>query len=151
MLAIPLVQMMPFEILVAATFTPLLITGIKTFMKEENIARKDRNFLGFLPSLGSISAMRGGKINESVYYLSQKDYGLLTRHIRNLYRRLRMRIDDDSAWEWFGIDTGSNYIQRASEMFRESTYAAANPRNSSRMIAENIRKIRDLRVDGSYH
>lgn len=145
-LAIPLVQMMPFEILVAATFTPLLITGIKTFMEEENIARKDRNFLGFIPSLGSISAMRGGKINESVYYLSQKDYGLLTRHIRNLYRRLRMRIDDDSAWEWFGVDTGSNYIQRASEMFRESTYAAANPRNSSRMIAENIRKIRDLRV-----
>ena len=31
-------------------------------------------------------------------------------------------------------------------MFREATYAAANPRNVSRMVSENIRKIRDLRV-----
>ncbi len=145
-LAIPIIQMMPFEIVVAIILLPLLIPGIKTFLEEENITRKDRNFLGFLPALGSISAMRGGKINDSVYYLSQKDYGLLTKHVRNLYRRLRMRIDDDAAWEWFGVDTGSNYIQRASEMFRESTYAAANPRHASRMIAENIRKIRDLRI-----
>jgi flagellar protein FlaJ len=89
--------------------------------------------------------MRGGKINDSVYYLSEKDYGILTRHIRNLYRRLRTRINDDAAWEWFGVDTGSNYIQRSSEMFREATYAAANPRTVSRMISENIRKIRGLR------
>jgi flagellar protein FlaJ len=90
--------------------------------------------------------MRGGKINDSVYYLSEKDYGILTGHIRDLYRRLRTRIDDDAAWEWFGVDTGSNYIQRSSEMFRQATAAAANPRTVSRMITENIRKIRDLRV-----
>ena len=90
--------------------------------------------------------MRGGKINESVYYLSEKDYGVLTPHIRNLYRRLRTRIDDNAAWDWFGVDTGSNYVQRSSEMFREATYAAANPRIVSRMISENMRKIRVLRV-----
>ena len=110
------------------------------------IIRKERNFLSFLPALGSISAMRGGKINDSVYYLSEKDYGVLTKHVRDLYRRLRTRIDDNAAWEWFGVDTGSNYIQRSSEMFREATYAAANPRNVSRMISENMRKIRDLRI-----
>ena len=142
----PLIQMIPFEIIVAVSITPLLLIGIETLREEENISRKERNFLGFLPSLGSISTMRGGKINESIYYLSEKDYGVLTKHIRNLYRRLRTRINDDDAWEWFGVDTGSNYIQRASEMFREATYAAANPRTASRMIAENIRKIRDLRV-----
>ena len=31
-------------------------------------------------------------------------------------------------------------------MFREATYAAANPRKVATMIAENVRKIRDLRV-----
>jgi len=90
--------------------------------------------------------MRGGKITPSVYYLSKKDYGVLTKHIRSLYHRLRTRIDDDKSWEWFGVDTGSNYIQRASEMFREATAASANPREVSRMITQNIRKIRDLRV-----
>jgi flagellar protein FlaJ len=145
-LSISFVQIIPLEILIALSLTPLLIPGVKLFLEEENIARKERNFLGFLPSLGSISTMRGGKINESVYYLSQKDYGILSKHIRNLYRRLRTRINDDDAWEWFGVDTGSNYIQRSSEMFREATYAAANPRKVSRMIAGNIRKIRNLRA-----
>jgi len=145
-LSMPVINKIPFEILVAISITPLLIPGIKTLSEERNITRKERSFLGFLPSLGSIATMRGGRINESVYYLSEKDYGVLTGHIRNLYRRLRTRIDDDAAWEWFGVDSGSNYIQRSSEMFREATYAAANPRTTSRMITENMRKIRDLRT-----
>lgn len=145
-LSIPILQVIPFEILFATAITPLVIAGIATFVEEQNISRKEKSFLGFLPALGSISTMRGGKINDSVYYLSEKDYGVLTKHVRDLYRRLRTRINDDAAWEWFGVDTGSNYVQRSSEMFREATYAAANPRNVSKMIAENMRKIRDLRV-----
>lgn len=145
-LTLPVLSAIPTEILIVAGLTPLVIPGIKTLREEEHISRKERNFMGFLPALGSISTMRGGKINDSVYYLSEKDYGILTRHIRDLYRRLRTRINDDAAWEWFGVDTGSNYIQRSCEMFRQATAAAANPRTVSRMIAENIRKIRDLRV-----
>ncbi len=145
-LQIPIITIIPFEILIVCGLTPLLLSGIKTLREEDHMSRKERNFMGFLPALGSISTMRGGKINDSVYYLSEKDYGVLTRHIRDLYRRLRTRIDDDAAWEWFGVDTGSNYIQRSSEMFRQATAAAANPRTVSRMIAENIRKIRDLRI-----
>ncbi|MCX6670998.1 MAG: type II secretion system F family protein [Euryarchaeota archaeon] len=145
-LSLPIISMIPIEILIVAGLTPLFIPGIKALREEEHMSRKERNFMGFLPALGSISTMRGGRINDSVYYLSEKDYGVLTTHIRDLYRRLRTRINDDAAWEWFGVDTGSNYIQRSCEMFRQATSAAANPRTVSRMIAENIRKIRDLRV-----
>jgi len=145
-LALPILSLIPIEILIVTSLTPLLVPGIKALREEEHISRKERNFMGFLPALGSISTMRGGRINDSVYYLSEKDYGILTTHIRDLYRRLRTRIDDDAAWEWFGVDTGSNYIQRSCEMFRQATAAAANPRTVSRMISENIRKIRDLRV-----
>ncbi len=142
----PITDLIPMEILTALALTPLIFVGVKVFLEEQDIMRKEKNFLGFLPALGSISTMKGSKINESVYYLSRKDYGILTKHIRNLYRRLRTRIDDDAAWQWFGVDTGSNYIQRSSEMFREATFAAANPRKVSRMISENMRKILDLRV-----
>jgi flagellar protein FlaJ len=145
-LTLPVLSMIPIEILIVGGLTPLFIPGIKTLREEGHMSRKERNFMGFLPALGSISTMRGGRINDSVYYLSEKDYGVLSRHIRDLYRRLRTRINDDAAWEWFGVDTGSNYIQRSCEMFRQATAAAANPRTVSRMITENIRKIRDLRV-----
>lgn len=145
-LEIGFIRMLPVEILVSIVLTPLFIIGIVTFVEEQKISRKESNFLGFIPALGSISAMRGGKINDSVYYLSTKKYGVLTEHVKNLYRRLRTRINDDDAWEWFGVDTGSNFIQRGSEMFREATFAAGNPRKVSNMISQNFRKIRDLRV-----
>ncbi|MEF8879966.1 MAG: type II secretion system F family protein [Candidatus Thermoplasmatota archaeon] len=145
-LEIGFIRSLPIEIIVAVAVTPLFAVGGVTFIEEQKINRKESSYLGFLPALGSISAMRGGKINDSVYYLSKKKYGVLSRHIRNLYRRLRTRIDDDAAWEWFGIDTGSNYVQRGSEMFREATFAAGNPRSVSQMISENLRKIRDLRI-----
>ena len=140
-----ILQQIPLEIIIMTSLTPLILVGIKTYKLEEDIFRMEKNFLGFLPALGSISTMKGGKIYESVYYLSRKDYGVLTKHIRNLYKRLRTRINDDEAWQWFGVDTGSNLIQRASEMFREATFAAATPRKVAGMIAENIRKIFDLR------
>ena len=133
------------EVVIATALTPLLFVGVKTVIEEGNIARKEKNFLGFLTGLGSIATMKGGKVTESVYYLSRKDYGILTKYVRSLYRRLRTRIDDDAAWQWFGVDTNSNFIQRSSEMFREATYAAANPTKVTKMIAENMRKILDLR------
>ncbi len=144
-LQFPLLVNLSIEVLIATALTPLLFVGIKTIIEEDNISRKEKNFLGFLTGLGSIATMKGGKITESVYYLSRKDYGILTKYIRSLYRRLRTRIDDDNAWQWFGVDTNSNFIQRSCEMFRESTYAAANPTRVTRMIAENMRKILDLR------
>jgi len=144
-LNLPVIADLPFEILIAFAFSPLLLVGVKTIIEEENISRKEKNFLGFLTGLGSIATMKGGKVTESVYYLSRKDYGILSKYIRSLYRRLRTRIDDNAAWQWFGVDTNSNFIQRSSEMFREATYAAANPTKVTKMIAENMRKILDLR------
>ncbi len=144
-LNLPVIADLPLEILIAFAFSPLLLVGVKTIIEEENISRKEKNFLGFLTGLGSIATMKGGKVTESVYYLSRKDYGILSKYIRSLYRRLRTRIDDNAAWQWFGVDTNSNFIQRSSEMFREATYAAANPTKVTKMIAENMRKILDLR------
>ncbi len=144
-LQISFFQFISIELLIAIILTPLILIGIKTFVEEGNISRKEKNFLGFLTGLGSIATMKGGKVTESVYYLSKKDYGILSKYIKSLYRRLRTRIDDDSAWQWFGVDTNSNFIQRSSEIFREATYAAANPTTVTKMIAENMRKILDLR------
>ncbi len=144
-MALELFKDIGVELLIATALTPLIIVGVKTLIEEDNIARKERNFLSFLTGLGSISTMKGGEITKSVYYLSKKDYGILTSYIRSLYRRLRTRIDDTAAWLWFGVDTNSNFIQRACEMFREATYAAANPTRVTRMISENLRTILDLR------
>lgn len=144
-LPISLIQDIPYEILIAISLTPLIIPGIMILLEEERIGRKEKNFMGFLPSLGAIATMRGGKVTESVGYLTEKDYGILTDNIMNLGKRLKTRVNDTASWEWFGAETHSNLIQRFSELFREATFAAANPRKTSSMITENMRKIKNLR------
>lgn len=144
-LAVSFFEMITFEILVAICFTPLIIPGIMIFLEEDKISRREKNFIGFLPSLGSIASMRGGKISDSVYYLSKRDYGVLSENIGRLSKRLKTRIDDKASWEWFGVETHSNLIQRFSEIFREATFAAANPRITANMVVENMRKIKNLR------
>lgn len=144
-LAISFLQIISFEIIIAISLTPLIIPGIMVLLEEDKISRREKSFLGFLPSLGSIATMRGGKINESLYYLSKRDYGILSENISRLSKRLKTRINDASSWEWFGVETHSNLIQRFSEIFREATFAAANPRITSNMIVENMRKIKNLR------
>ena len=47
-LSVPLLDMVPFEIIFAISITPLIITGIKVFTEEGDISRKEMNFLGFL-------------------------------------------------------------------------------------------------------
>jgi len=136
-----------YEILVAVCLTPLIASAIMVYLEELKIQRREKSFMGFLPSLGNISTMRGGKISDAVAYLGQKerDFGILSENINGLSKRLRTRIDDVSSWQWFGIETHSNLIQRFSEIYREATYAAANPRITGNVINENLRKIKNLR------
>jgi len=142
---IPIIRAIPLEILVATSLTPLIIPGIMVLFEEEEISRREKSFIGFLPSLGAIATMRGGRVTQAVGYLSGKDYGVLTESVENLYKRLKTTINDTASWEWFGVETHSNFIQRFSEMFRESTFSAANPRKAAGMITENMRKIKNLR------
>jgi flagellar protein FlaJ len=145
LLALSFLQFLSYEIIIAISLTPIIIPGIMVVLEEEKLSRREKNFLGFLPSLGSIATMRGGKINESVFYLSKRDYGVLSPDIGRLSKRLKTRINDTSSWEWFGVETHSNLIQRFSEIFREATFAAANPRLTANMVTENMRKIKNLR------
>ena len=142
-LSLSILQFLSYEIIIAISLTPIIIPGIMVLLEEDKISRREKNFLGFLPSLGSIATMRGGKINDSVYYLSKRDYGVLSHDIGRLSKRLKTRINDTSSWEWFGVETHSNLIQRFSEIFREATFAAANPRATANMVAENMRKIKN--------
>lgn len=83
------------------------------------------------------------KISGSVYYLSEKDYRVITKHVKKPYRILGTRIDDDVVWEWFGADTYSNYIHGSSEMLYAATFATANSQKVLIIISKNIRIIRD--------
>ncbi|WP_461866138.1 archaellar assembly protein FlaJ [Thermococcus sp.] len=136
-----------FPLLVGISFmiSPLMYLG-KTIEKEEHsIMIKDENFPAFIRTLSSSLAASGASLHLVLKYLSSHDFGTLTRDIRNLYRRVAMRIDDSKSWNYFASDTGSWLIGIFSEIFKKSIKLGAEPDYVGMVISRNFERLVRLR------
>ncbi len=132
-------------IAVALTLTPLMYTGQVAKKIEKEIKRKDENYPAFIRSLGSSAGARGGIIDEALKALRAHDFGPLTKDVNDLYKRLSTRVNKFKSWEFFAANTGSNLIQRFSNMFVEATNLGGKPETIGDMIASNFHRIVTLR------
>ncbi len=140
-----LVNRVPFQFLAASIFTPMLIVGLRAGKIESDIKRKDENFSGFVRSLGGSASARGGAVLESLKHLTSHDFGPLTEDIKNLYRRLFIRMNSKKSWESFSAETGSSLIGTFSKMFVESIHLGSDPGKVGNIIADNFSRIFTLR------
>ncbi len=136
----------PVPFIVALTVTPLLIPGYMSRKEEAVIRNKDKNAPSFIMSLGASASARGGDILESLKFLTAHDFGSLTKDVRNLYKRLKTRINKKRAWEKFSIETGSNLIYRFTDMFVEAIGLGSDPKDVAEIIADNFTVINTLRA-----
>ncbi|ENN95829.1 flagellar assembly protein J [Methanocaldococcus villosus KIN24-T80] len=135
----------PYMILVAIGLTPLAIIGVKTYLEEERVKRKEYVYPDFLRSLGDSLSARGGGLKECLKYLSHHDFGPLTRDIKRLYKRVALSIDTTKSWRFFGIESCSYLIQLFSDMFSRCLYFGGDPKLAANIISKNFRKIIQLR------
>jgi flagellar protein FlaJ len=142
---IPKIAAIPYQIIFAAGFTPLLIGGYIAKREESLVIRKEYNFPDFLRSLGDSVSAKGGGMEDSLKYLSSHDFGPLTKDLERLYKRVSIRIDNNKAWRLFGFETCSYLIQLFSEMFERCTFLGGDPGKASEIIGNNFRKIINLR------
>lgn len=143
-LSIDRLKDLPFQYLVAASVTPMAVVGVIARNEEQLIKKKDENFPAFLRSLGGSLSSKGGMIT-SLKYLTTHDFGPLTRDIRELYRRINMRIDMKKSWRIFGTETGSKLIEKFSKTFIESIYLGSEPGKVSDIIATNFSRLLNIR------
>ncbi|NJE04842.1 archaellar assembly protein FlaJ [Thermococcus sp. M36] len=134
----PLIQM-------AIILTPLMHLGKTLDREEKRILVKDENFPAFMRSLSSSLAASGASLHLVLKYLSSHDFGVLTQDIRNLYRRVSMRIDNSKSWRYFTMDTGSWLIGIFSEIFQKSIKLGAEPDYVGMVISRNFERLIRLR------
>ncbi|MDI3476088.1 MAG: archaeal flagellar protein FlaJ [Thermococcaceae archaeon] len=135
----------PILIQLAIITSPLAYLG-KVFDREEkSIMLKDENFPAFMRSLSSSLAASGASLSLVLKYLSAHDFGVLTRDIKNLYKRLSMRIDNRKSWRYFAIDTGSWLIDIFSDIFNKSISLGADPEYVGTVISRNFERLIRLR------
>ncbi|MBP2029973.1 flagellar protein FlaJ [Methanohalophilus levihalophilus] len=135
----------PTLIDIPMVMTPLIYTGRMSSKIEKEIRRMDENYPAFIRSLGSSAGARGGMIDDALRSLTNHDFGALTQDVNDLFRRVNTRIDKFQAWEMFAANTGSNLIQRFSEIFVEATNLGGKPELIGDMLASNFLKIVNLR------
>ncbi|PSG98111.1 hypothetical protein BRD56_01840 [Thermoplasmatales archaeon SW_10_69_26] len=104
-------------------------------------SRRDDNYPGFLRSLGSSTAARGGDERKVLNHLRQHDFGPLSTNIRDLFARLQLRVDDDQAWRYFTSEAGSRLIERFTQMCDEAVEEGGEPDEIGRIISENTVEI----------
>lgn len=136
---------LPLAIKISLAITPLFFVGYIARKEEALVRRRDENYAEFIRSLGASADARGGILENALKYLTSHDFGVLTQNIRDLYKRLMLRIDKLASWRYFAAESGSNLIQRFSEMFIEALHIGGRPYPISLIISNNFVELSALR------
>ncbi|MFW6176491.1 MAG: type II secretion system F family protein [Thermoplasmatota archaeon] len=129
------------------SLSPLIIPGILTYLNERNLKRCDNNYDAFMRAIASSTAVGGGSVETALAKLRRYDFGPLTDHVNQLYKRLLTRIDEEKAWAYFASGTGSNLIANFTDIYTGSMDLGADTRNVSDIISDTFVRLMSLRKD----
>lgn len=139
------VTQLPLLVTVASVSTPLIYIGITVKREEDEVKRREDNFAAFMRALGTSVETRSSTTETILAKLRVHDFGILTKNIDDLYKRLMMRIDRVKAWKHFAAETGSDLIHKFSEIYIEGMRVGANPKEITYIISNNFQKLISLR------
>ena len=138
-------ESIPKSLYLAIPTLPFLLPAI-VFRRQENaIIDRDEEFPSFIRALGASESAKQSTTSMVLRTLRKKDFGALTENLDDLYRRLNMRLDTESAWRYFAEDTSSYVIQKFSEMYLIGREMGGDPKKLGELISQNMNQIAQLR------
>lgn len=143
--ALTFVNDLPLVMRFTLPLTPLMLTGFISRKVENEIKERDKTFPSFIRSLGATESAKQ-TTTYALQTLQYKDFGALTKLVKNLYKRLNLRISQERSWEMFIHEAESFMIQKFSLMYYESRLKGGFPETLGTIIAENVEKIYSLRM-----
>lgn len=139
------IDSIPLPFYIAIPITPLLIPGLVARNAENQIKDRDEEFPSFIRALGASESAKQSTTSAVLRDLRTKDFGALTTDVKNLYKRLNMRIEPAKAWRYFAADSQSYLIQKFSEMYLVGRQMGGEPKQLGELISENMNKVIQLR------
>jgi flagellar protein FlaJ len=146
---LPMFAEVPLPMYAAVPVTPLLIPGIVVRQAEQRVKARDEEFPSFIRALGATEGAKQSTTSAVLESLRRKDFGVLTRNVDNLYKRLNMRIEPARAWRYFTAETRSYLIQVFSEMYLIGREMGGSPKQLGELISENMNEVLQLRQQRS--
>ncbi|MFW6128263.1 MAG: archaellar assembly protein FlaJ [Halobacteriota archaeon] len=140
------INQLPLIMRFTIPLTPLLLPGIVSRSIEKEIKGRDKQFPSFIRSLGAAESAKQTTTTYALRTLQYKDFGELTDLVKNLYKRLNLRISQENSWEMFTKESESFLIHKFSTMYYGSRLKGGVPDKLGKIIAKNMEKIYSLRT-----
>ncbi|MFP4558252.1 MAG: archaellar assembly protein FlaJ [Archaeoglobaceae archaeon] len=140
------INQLPLIMRFTIPLTPLLLPGIVSRSIEKEIKGRDKQFPSFIRSLGAAESAKQTTTTYALRTLQYKDFGELTDLVKNLYKRLNLRISQENSWEMFTKESESFLIYKFSTMYYGSRLKGGVPDKLGKIIAKNMEKIYSLRT-----
>uniref|UniRef100_A0A7C4BB91 Uncharacterized protein n=1 Tax=Ignisphaera aggregans TaxID=334771 RepID=A0A7C4BB91_9CREN len=122
----------------------LFIPGLIGRRIENKVKNVENFFIVFIRSLGlTFSTLRN--YAQSIRSLLVTDLGLLTRHLKRLYSRLRNGIDTRIAMLYFVGESGSETVRRGMDIFYDAIEAGGDPVKVGECLSTTIQRVINLR------
>ncbi len=135
----------PTPLYLAIPALPFLFPALMFRREEKAIIERDEAFPSFIRALGASESAKQSTTSMVLRTLRKKDFGALTENVDDLYRRLNMRLDTESAWRYFAEDTKSYVIQKFSEMYLIGREMGGDPKQLGELISQNMNQLTQLR------
>ncbi|MGE4275171.1 MAG: type II secretion system F family protein [Candidatus Methanomethylophilaceae archaeon] len=120
--------------------TPLLISGLLIHREEQRINNRDNIYGSFIRALGRSMEASSASLPASVRQISQHKFGYLSAAVEKLSKRLDTNIDPDQSWDNFIAETESNFIDKFTRMYIDTTGHGSSPERTSYFISKNMNK-----------
>jgi flagellar protein FlaJ len=129
---------------IAIVTTPLILPGFVAGRNENHIRKRTRMFPALVRSIGTSMTTRGTNLVNAVYGIQHRDFGILNRDVKKLYRRLRMVKDPDAPWEKFFEETGSDMISKFGGIFLEAVRLGGSAQKAAEIVSENMMRVGNM-------
>lgn len=135
----------PIYFILPLVITPLAYPSYVGSKYERKVSKNDDMFGSFIRSLSGSASARGNIVIDALKAIVLHDFGVLTKDVRNLYKRLKYRVNSITAWKYFSSDTGSHLIEVFSGTFVESIELGADADLAGEVVARNFDRVVRMR------
>ncbi len=107
---------------VISLFIGLMVAplGVLGFIDDSNITLRDADFSVFIRSLGAVIQGQGATTVHALGQVDKKSLVALDPLVRSVYSKMNLGLDENTVWERFIGESGSNLIYKFLNIFRDT-------------------------------
>ena len=114
----------------------LIPAGIYAYIDHENVTRIDEELDKFLRSLGNVAESLGTTLTAAMERVDRRSLRALEPYVMRLQSRLRSRLTPKVCWDRFVDETGSELVNRSTQMFVDGTGMGGSPQRVSDVASD---------------